>query len=79
MEGKSDLETPVQWSDPRVIGVGALFLGFALGSGRLKWLQTELTRVGVSVGTLVLHQFSRSLQEHNPQLFNFKAKKFKVS
>ncbi len=66
------------WKDPKIIGAGAFFLGFAIASGRVNWLVDGLTQLGGSVGSLVLTHFSRSLREHNPQIFNSSEKPLKT-
>ncbi len=68
----SSTEQPLRYDDPIVIGAGALLLGYAIGSGRLGWLGQEAAKIAKNLGSIAMSCFSRSLQEHNPQLFDQK-------
>ncbi len=58
------------FSDPLVIGAGALILGFMIGSGRWEWLSRGATKIAGSLGNLALVSLFHSFQEHNPDLFD---------
>lgn len=58
------------YSDPIVIGAGAFFLGFVIGSGRWNWFGKEAGKIASSLGTLALNSIAKSFQEHNPNLFS---------
>lgn len=59
----------LRYDDPLVIGAGALLIGYAIGSGRVKWLSEETSKMMGNLGSLVLLYFSHSLQEHYPEYF----------
>jgi hypothetical protein len=59
-----------RFNDPMVLGLGAFFVGFIVGSGRWNWFGKEAGRLANSLGTLALGYVTQSFQEHNPQLFS---------
>jgi hypothetical protein len=53
-----------------VIGAGAFFLGFVVGSGRWNWFGKEAGKIASGLGSIALNYISKSFQEHNPNLFS---------
>ncbi len=52
---------PVSNETALAIGAGSLFLGYALGLGRLKWLGTSAQQVARSLGSIAWIYASRAL------------------
>ncbi len=58
-------ETPLE---PAVIAAGAFFVGWAVGSGRVVWLQHEVKLLSQSVASWVIELAQEAFEEKNPGL-----------
>jgi hypothetical protein len=67
---KSSQSTPI--SDPVLLGVGALVLGYVIGSGKWQWLGQNLGKVAQDMGNMSLQYLVESFQKKNPDLFSNK-------